>query len=126
MSLPIAAPAEALGLEVLPEALVEWGPSRAAGILLVAPQVQLALEELIALLAAESGVLCKTKGKEVSGRARYPALDPQGTHCPGASIPPWLLLPSFLPALVLAAQGRRGHRTDQTMLEDLISASWKH
>lgn len=89
MSLPIAAPAEALGLEVLPEALVERGPRRAAGVLLVAPQVQLALEEFIALLAAESGVLCKTKGEEVSGRARHPL--PWGFH-------PTLAAPTQLPS----------------------------
>lgn len=66
MGLPITAPTEALRFEVLPKALVERGPRRAAGILLVAPQIQLALEELITVLTAEGGVLCKTKGGEVS------------------------------------------------------------
>lgn len=116
--LPVAGRAEALRLEVLPQALIEWGPCRAARILLVAPQVQLALEELITLVAAERGVLCKTEGKAVCKRARRPPLGAQGTPetqptpttSPGL-LPPWLLLPvssqpSWLP------KGCRGRRSE--------------
>lgn len=76
MRLPIAGPTKALRLELLPEALEERAPGRVACILLVAPQVQPALEEFVTLITAERGVLCKTEGKEVGKRARHPPLDP--------------------------------------------------
>lgn len=75
VGLPIAATAaETLRLEAVAQVLVECGPSRAARVLLVASKVQLALEELVTLVTAKCGLLCKTEIGQV-GRAA-------GT-CPG-------------------------------------------
>lgn len=70
VGLPVAAPAtQALGLELVAQARVEGGAHRAARVLLVSPQVQLGLEELVTHVAAECGLLCKRRG---SGRKGGP------------------------------------------------------
>lgn len=50
--------AEPLRLELVAQALIERGPHGAARVLLVAPQVRLGLEELVAGVTAERGLLC--------------------------------------------------------------------
>lgn len=61
IDLPIA---ESLLLDVLAQALVE-GAHGAAGVLLVPPQVQLGLEELVAVLAAKRGLFCNRHTDEL-------------------------------------------------------------
>lgn len=71
-----------VGLPAAPaaQALEQRGPHRATRVLLVAPQVQLGLEELVAQLAAERGLLWKREGCAVGGaRGAYPAPAPS---CP--------------------------------------------
>lgn len=94
VSMPVAGPnAEALGLKLVPQALVQRSPRGAARILLVAPQVQLALEELITFVTAERGLLCKTENGEVGGE-RGPA---QAHGAPAIALASSAWLPSASP-----------------------------
>lgn len=121
VGLPVTAPAaQALGLELVAQARVEGGAHRAARVLLVSPQVQLRLEELVTHVTAECGLLCKRQGPGGEGGREQPRAPGLRGLRGGEPTPPSLFLlllppcPQHWPREWLRGRGDHGTRVHST------------